>query len=192
MQITEDQNEWCRSVYWDLPDQGWEDLVRHIDPFLASAIQTVTAEYAKDPVEWLEINHWPDSGAIIVFPAHDGPYGNRGERICFTLSSNYLENEFLRIGEITSVHQQEAAWKELGEKVWGRIGDCLRHGQASRELAEARKVHPFRLAAFDFDFPEGLFHLTDLDEVALSEMQKELARSQRRQRGGEHDPEQKG
>src|SRR5262245_7167289 len=100
MQIIEFQDGPCRHVAWELPDSGWDDVARQLDPFLANAIQAINSEYADEPVEWLVINHWPDTGRLIVFPSQDGPNGNRGERICFQLFSIYLENEFLRIGEI--------------------------------------------------------------------------------------------
>jgi len=185
MHVSEYQDRHRRCVHWDLPDRGWEDVARHLDPFLATAIREIAAEYAADPVEWLEINHWPDSGRLMLFPAHDGPYGNRKERVYFELSSDYLQNEFLRISDVVPDREQEREWQALGRKVWGRVGDCLHGGQASRELAEARKVHGLRVSAFDYCFGEGLFHLSDLDEEAASAMRKELARCKREQGGGE-------
>jgi hypothetical protein len=167
-------------VYWDLPDQGWKDVARRIDPFLASAIRAIAAEYAADPVQWLVINHWADSGRLLVYPAQDGPNGDRGERIFFDFNSDYLENRHSYITEALTGLELQRAWKELAGVVWWRVSDCLRHGKASRQLAEARKVHRLRLAAFDYGFGEGLFYLTELDEEAAAEMQKELARSRRR------------
>src|SRR5689334_3348264 len=99
MQVTEDQDGRRRCVHWDLPDQGWQEVARRIDPFLASAIQTIAVEYPDDPVRWLVINLWADSGRLLVYPAQDGPNGNRGERIYFALHSDYLENRHNRITE---------------------------------------------------------------------------------------------
>src|SRR4029077_13928736 len=113
MQVTENQDGRCRRVYWDLPDQGWEDLARQLDPFLAISIQAIATEYADDCVEWLVINRWPDSGRVLVYPAQDGPNGNRGEKIFFDLSSAYLENEFSRIGELVSGHERSLGWTEV-------------------------------------------------------------------------------
>jgi hypothetical protein len=177
MQVTEQQEGRCRNVYWSLPDQGWEDLACQIDSFLASAIQAIAKEYAADPVEWLVINHWPDSGRLIVYPAQDGPCGNRGERIYLQIRSSYLEDEFRRITETLTDSQVNLALGELADKVWERVGECLRHGQASRHLAEARKVHWFRLAMFDYNFGESPFRLTELDEEAAAEMKQELIRT---------------
>jgi hypothetical protein len=42
-------------------------------------------------------------------------------------------------------------------------------------LAEARKIHRLKLAAFDYSFGEGHFHLSELDEEAAAEMQWVLA-----------------
>ena len=62
MQVIEQQDQGCRLVYWELPDHGWEDVARRIDPFLARAIHRIAAEYVGEPVPWLEVNHWPCSG----------------------------------------------------------------------------------------------------------------------------------
>jgi hypothetical protein len=174
MQVLESEDGRRRCVHWELPDSGWEDVAQSIDPFLVEAIRAVTAEYAGEAVEWLEINHWPDTGRLMVFPAQDGPYGNRGERVYFELDSGYLENEFRRIADSLPDEEREDAWETLGRTVWRRTGDCLRCGQASRQLAEARKVHRLRLAAFDYCFGEGLFHLSELDEEAAGEMRRVL------------------
>jgi hypothetical protein len=179
MQVTEFRDRRRRCVVWGLPDHGWEDVARQFDPFLASAIQGIAVEYTGEPVAWLEINHWPDTGRLMVFPAQDGPEGNRAERVYFELSSNYLENEFLRRGAAASTECRARAWEELVKNVWEQVENCLCHGQASRQLAEARKVHRFRLAAFDYNFGEGLFHLTELDREASAEMQKELEKFKR-------------
>jgi hypothetical protein len=175
MKIIEQQEGHCRNVYWELPDQGWGDVARQVDSFLAAAIQAIAREYAADPAAWLVINHWPSSGRLIVYPVH-GPHGNREERIHFEFCSFYLANEFRRITETLPDDQVNQALNELGDKVWGRVGECLRYGQASRQLAEARKTHRFCLAMFDYCFGEGPFRLTELDEEATAEMRKEMVR----------------
>lgn len=185
MQVFEQQEGGCRRVYWKLPDQGWEDVAGQIDPYLASAIQGIAKEYAPDPVEWLVINHWPDSGRLLVYPAQDGPYGNRGERIYFEISSGYLRNEFARISDLPTDNDVQRELKTLEDTVWGRVGECLRQGQASRRLAEARKIHRFYLAIFNYCFPEGLLRLTELDKLATAIMRELLARLKLRDGGGE-------
>jgi len=164
MQVVKYQDGRCRCVCWELPETGWADVARHIDPFLVQAIQAIAAEYADDPVQWLEINYWPASGRLIVFPAQDGPWGHRGERVYFELHSRHLDNDLSRIDDAL---------------VWEQEGECLRNRKASLQLAEARQSHRLRLAAFDYDFGEGLFHLSELDEEAATEMQRELANFKR-------------
>jgi hypothetical protein len=115
----------------------------------------------------------------MVFPAQDGPYGNRGERVHFELQSGHLENEFKRLADVPPGDQQGGALETLGRMVWRRTGHYLRSGRASRQLAEARKVHRLRLAAFDYCFGEGLFRLIELDEEAAPEMVRVLNRSKR-------------
>jgi hypothetical protein len=179
MEITSSTDGNLRQISWDLPDQGWEDVAGELDRFLAAAIQGIAEEYAAEPVAWLEINHWGDSGRLIVFPAQDGPYGNRDERILYDLNSAYLETEFARIAKSLTGNERLLAWKELEDKVWERVRESLCHGEASRSLADARRVYRFRLAAFDYTFEEGRFRLADLDEEAAVQMQKELARFKR-------------
>ena len=36
---------------------------------------------------------------LIVFPSQDGPHGDRGERVCYELSSEHLETASRKIGE---------------------------------------------------------------------------------------------
>jgi hypothetical protein len=110
-----------------------------------------------DAVEWLEINHWPNSGRLMVFPSQDGPFGNREERLYFELSSEHLEKENRRVGDSLPDGKRDEAWEALNRKVWEQVGNALRIGEASRQLAEAHKEHRFRLAAYDYDFGEGLF-----------------------------------
>jgi hypothetical protein len=176
MKIVEYQNGRCRCIVWELPDCGWEDVAGRLDPFLAHAILSIAAEYATEPVKWLEVNHWPDTGRLMVFPSQDGPNGNRGERIYFEFRSNCLENEFLRIGMLGTQAGRSSAWEEMENRTWHRVGDCLTKGHAARQLAKARKIHRFRIAAFDFCFGEGLFHLPELDKEATVEMQELLVR----------------
>src|SRR4051794_17181928 len=111
MKVLEQQEGRCRNVYWDVPDGGWEEAARHIDPFLADAIRAVDAEYAGDPAEWLVVNHWPDSGRLIVYPAQDGPYGNRGERVCFQLCSGHLEAAFRQFADLLPDGERERAFE---------------------------------------------------------------------------------
>lgn len=158
-----------------LPDRGWDDVCAQIDTFLADAIRAIAAEYANEPVEWLEINRWPSSGRLIVFPSQQGPDGDRKERICCQLNSDYLENEWTRIGDSSEDGEEDAAWETLGSQVWDRVESCLRSGNAAHALEDARRFHPFRLATYDYDFGEGLFYLPDLDPDATAEMQRKLA-----------------
>jgi hypothetical protein len=144
------------------------------------AIQAIATEYANEPVEWLEINHWPDSGRLIVYPSQQGPHGDRDERICCQLISDYLKAEWTRIGDSIPANEQKNAWALLGKKVWDRVGECLRSGEAAQVLKDTRKFHRFRLATFDYDFGEGLFRLSHLDPDANAEMQRKLTDFKRR------------
>jgi len=179
------QDRSCRCTVWNLPDNGWYDVVEHIDPFLAHAIKHIAAEYAPDWFQWLEINHWQDSGRLIVYPSQEGPFGNRGERIYFELSSQHLENESIRIGDAwTSGTLSESAcdiaWHELKMRVWGSVEYALRFGGAALELAAARQTHPFWLACYDYAPGEDHFQLIGLDEEADIELHKQLAQFKQR------------
>jgi hypothetical protein len=96
-----------RHEIWELPDAGWKDWCTVADRFLAHAIRGIATEYASEPVEWLEINHWPYSGRLIVFPSGDGPHGDRGERVCFELAGEHLLSEFRRINAEASEADRE-------------------------------------------------------------------------------------
>jgi len=161
----------CASC-WQVPNTGWEDVDRQIDLFLAASIREIVQEYADEPVEWLEINRWPDSGRLIVFPSRDLK-GNRDERICCQMFSDYLQAEWDRSAKLETDSQNEA-WNFLDEKVWQSILHALQHGAASQVLAEARSIHRLRVAAYDYDLHEGIFRLPDLSVEATEEMQREL------------------
>jgi hypothetical protein len=63
-----------RNATWELPAAGCADGAAHVDVLLAHAIRGIAAEYIGEPVEWSEVNDWPDSGRLIVFPsAKRGP-----------------------------------------------------------------------------------------------------------------------
>jgi hypothetical protein len=145
---------------WELPDNGWHDWEMVVDRFLGHAIAAIAEEYVSDSVEWLEINGWPISGRLIVFPSQDGPFGNRGERVCFELSSKHLEVACLRIGEVVPEVEQDAAWADLSRRVWQRVSECLVSGVASQEFAFARQSHRLLIAGFDYEAGEKLCWLT--------------------------------
>jgi hypothetical protein len=145
---------------WELPDAGWDDWATTADQFLADAIRAIVAEYPGERVEWLEVNYWQDSGRLIVWPSQEGPHGDRGERVCFELSSQYLEAASLAISESVPDSEKDAAWAALGDRVWRRVGVCLTTGTAGRELAVARRSHPLRVAAYDYNPGEGPFRLS--------------------------------
>src|SRR5262245_44712841 len=128
-----------RYEVWELPDAGWDDWAGVVDRFLAHAIQGIAAEYTNAQAEWLEVNHWQDSGRLIVFPSQDGPHGDRGERVCFELSSKHLEAASRHISKAIQGREQEAAWEVLAERVWRRVGECLVRGEAAAELTAARR-----------------------------------------------------
>lgn len=176
MQIIEYQDGHCRCINWELPDTGWENVANFIDLFMDQALCTILAEYREERVEWLEINHWPISGRLMVFPSQDGPGGNREERLYFELYSQHLQHEFNRISDSLPEEERDRALKELCLKVWQRIGDSLRNGQASQQWTEARKVHRLRLAALDHNFGEGPIRLSELDELAAAEPRRKLDR----------------
>lgn len=150
-----------RHEIWELADAGWEDWTIVTDRFLAHAIQGITAEYPSDPVEWLEVNHWPISGRLIVFPSDEGPYGDRHERVCFELSSEHLATASRRISKSVSEANQDVAWATLAARVWCRIGECFVGGAAGKELADARRTHQLRIVAYDYQPGEGEFRLTE-------------------------------
>ncbi len=151
-----------RCEVWRLPDAGWDHWAATVDRFLAHAIRgSIAAEYAGEPIEWLEVNHWPSSGRLIVFPSSNGPHGDRGERVCFELASAHLEaaSRWISCSDLES--DQELAWAELAERIWRRIGECLVGGMAARELAAARQEHRLRVAAYDYNPGEGPWRLTE-------------------------------
>jgi hypothetical protein len=145
-----------RHETWELPDNGWDDWATVTDRFLGHAIAGIAAEYVGDSVEWLEINGWPISGRLIVFPSQDGPFGNRGERVCFELSSKHLEAAFCRIGEVVPDADRDAAWTTLSRNIWNRVSECLISGKASQEFAIARQSHRLLIAGFDYEAGEKL------------------------------------
>lgn len=160
MQVVKFQDGPTRCETWELPDGGWDDFVAVVDRFLAFAIAGIAAEYGGEAVKWLEVNGWPTSGRLMVFPSHEGPFGNRGERVCFELSSKHLEAACSRIGEALPTSDRDAAWTALGRRVWGRVSECLASGAASQELARARRIHKLRIAGYDYEPGEKLFWLT--------------------------------
>jgi hypothetical protein len=151
---------------WELPDAGWDDWAGVVDRFLAHAIRGITVAYTGEPVEWLEVNHWQESGRLIVFPSQDGPHGDRGERVCFELSSKHLEAASRRIGEAVPEAEQETAWAALAERVWLRVGECFAGGEAAAALAAARQSHRLRVAGYDYNSGEGPQRLTETGAFA--------------------------
>jgi hypothetical protein len=150
-----------RHEIWELPDAGWDDWAAVVDRFLAHAIHGIAAEYANDSSEWLEVNQWQNSGRLIVFPSQDGPHGDRGERVCFELSSKHLEAASRRICEAVPESQQEAAWAALSGRVWRRVGECFVRGAAAGALASARRSLRLRVAGYDYNPGEGPWRLTE-------------------------------
>jgi len=94
-------------------------------------------------------------------PSQDGPHGDRGVRVCFELSSGYLEAESQRVSESVPEAEQEEAWEALAARVWRRVGESLAGGAASEELAAARRSHRLRVAAYDYNPGEGPFRLDE-------------------------------
>jgi len=160
-----------------LLDLGWEDVSRRLDTFLAGAIRAIMNRCGDKPPNWLEINRWPDSGRLLVFPSPGGPGGDEDDRISCQLTSDYLEHEFLRIADLPD---PQPAWDALGKKVWDRVADSLNHGEASRAIADVPLARPLRLAAYDYNFGEGLFRLPELDPQASEEMRRQLAEFRKR------------
>jgi hypothetical protein len=150
-----------RNEVWELPDAGWDEWAAVADEFLAHAIRGISAEYSREPVEWLEINHWPYSGRLIVFPSQEGPHGDRGERICFELASEHLLTVFRRVTSEVPETDRELVWVDLSRRVWVRVSECLLSGAAGRELATARRSHRLRVAGYDYQPGEGLWRVTE-------------------------------
>src|SRR5262245_1846374 len=150
-----------RHEVWELPDAGWKDWAAVVDRFLAHAIRSIAEEYAGEPVEWLEVNHWPHSGRLIVFPSQDGPHGDRGERVCFELSSEHLLAVFQRVSDEAPEADRDWVWIDLSRRVWVRVSECLLGGAAGQELVAARQTHRLRVAGYDYQPGEGLWWLTE-------------------------------
>jgi hypothetical protein len=174
MEITEFHDGGTKCPCWRLPNLGWDDVSDKLDTYLSECFRTIAAAYTDKPVAWIELNYWPDTGRFIVFPSDDGPFGDRNEKVCFQLFSDYLQQEFDRICELPD-EQRQAEWDALGQKLWNRVGDCLKDGEAQAALSSARLSHPMKIAAFDYDAGEGLFHLPDIDTSASTEMKQQLA-----------------
>jgi len=151
----------CRYEVWNLPDGGWNDWADRADRFLAHSIREIAAEYAGEPIEWLEINHWPYSGRLIVFPSQEGPYGDRIERVCFELSSEYLEAAVRQVSKSVPEADQESMWVSLSRRMWMQVSECLLHGDAGRQLAIARQSHRLRVAGYDYEPGEELWWLAE-------------------------------
>jgi len=155
-----------RHEIWELLDAGWEDWAAPVDQFLAHAVGSIAAVYAGDSVEWLEINYWRNSGRLIVFPSQDGPFGDRGERVCFELSSKHMEAESPRIGRLVPEAEQDGAMETLASRVWLQVSECLTRGQAARELVAARRSHKLRISGYDDQPGEGPFRLAESRAIA--------------------------
>ncbi len=150
---------------WELPDAGWDDWAAIADRFLAHAVRAIATDCPAGAAEWLEVNHWPYSGRLIVFPSRDGPHGDRGEPVCFELSSAHLEAASRRIGASVPDADQDAAWAVLAERVWRRVSECFA-GAAGRELAAGRVLHRLRVAGYDYQPGEGPWRLTEAGAFA--------------------------
>lgn len=149
---------------WELADRGWEDWAATVDPFLCYAIEGISTTCSSDLAEWLEINHWPDSGGVIVFPSQD-PYGDRGELCCFELSSKHLAHDFECISKNVAPNDQEQAWERTERRVWGEISSSLRNGGASKALAVARQRLRLRIFGYDYNPGEELWWLNENCEL---------------------------
>lgn len=150
-----------RHETWELPDGGWGEWAAVADRFVAHAARAIAAECSAGAAEWLEVNYWQASGRLIVFPSRGGPHGDRGEPVCFELSSAHLAAAARRVGASVPDAEQNAAWAALAGRVWRRVGECLTAGAAGRELAVARASHRLRVAAYDDQPGEGPWRLTE-------------------------------
>jgi hypothetical protein len=140
MEITEFNDGNTKCPCWRLANSGWADLSDKLDDYLSECIRSIAAAYPDKAVEWVELNYWPDTGRLIVYPS-DSPFGDRTERVCFQLFSDYLQEEFDQICEIPD-EQNEAEWDALGQKLWDRVGECVTNGEANRALLSARVADP--------------------------------------------------
>jgi len=179
MEISEFDGDGTKCRCWRLPNLGWRNLSDKLDDYLSECVRSIAAAYPDKHVAWVELNYRPDTGRLIVFPSDDGPFGDRNERVCFQLVSDHLQQEFGQICQLPD-EQRQGEWDALGQKLWDRVGDCLKTGQAQRALANARLSHPMKIAAFDYDAGEGLFHLPDVDTSASAEMKEQLIAFKRR------------
>lgn len=155
-----------RHEVWELADRGWDDWAAVVDRFLAHAIRGIAAEYAGEPVEWLEINQWPYTGRLLVFPSQDGPHGDRQERVCFELAGEHILSEFRRVKTEAAEADLEWVWTDLSRRVWRHVSACLLSGAASKELSTARQCHRLKVAGYDYQPGEGLWWLTEDGEFS--------------------------
>jgi hypothetical protein len=165
LQVVRFADSGTRYETWELPDAGWADWTAHVDLLMAHAIREIADEYIGEPVEWLEVKYWQDTGRLIVFPSQDGPHGDRAERVCFELSSEHLEAESRRVSQSVPDAEQEGAWEALALRVWRRVSECLTAGEAARVLCTARRSHALRVAGYDYNAGEGPIRLTEGGEL---------------------------
>ena len=96
---------------WELPDAGWDDWAAACGSIPGPCDSGHRGRVRRRSVQWLEINYWQGSGRLIAFPSQDGPHGDRGERVCFELSSEHLGAEAQRVSESVPEAEQDRAWE---------------------------------------------------------------------------------
>jgi hypothetical protein len=142
--------EWVKGDYrlvqWSatLAD-SWQELEPIVDQFVAASIEAIAAAYPSEPVPWLVLRYNPLTGMLSVVPAPEPSCVKGGERVELTLSSLFLGME----AERTYNESSDGSYDPLYDRVWQLLRKSLREGEASSELAAARQVQPFRIAAFN-------------------------------------------
>ena len=165
MDVSEFHDDGVRCIGWSLPNSGWDDLSATICQFLTDALTGILQECSGEQLNWIEMNYWPDSGRLMVFPSQSGPLGDRDEPIFFQLCSGYLTEEWNRIAAIVDQpEQQERQWEKLATRLWDRVSVCLSTGDAGETLKLAREKQTIKLAAYHYNPGEGIFRLPELTD----------------------------
>ena len=134
-----------RLVQWSALVDSWQELELVVDQFVAASVEGIAAAYPTEPVPWMVLRYNPLTGMLSAVPAPEPCWVEGGERIELTLSSLFLEMQ----AERTYNESSDGAYDPLYHRVWRIVGKSLRQGEASNKLETARKVHPFRIAAFN-------------------------------------------
>lgn len=162
--VTRSRHGPTRLECWELPDAGWADWAATVDRFLAHALRGIAATCSGGQAAWLEVFADTNSGRLIVFPSRDGVGWDRGEPVRFELESRHLDEAWGRLIRELPPAGQDAGLEELDRRAWARVGECLTAGEASRELAAARRSLRLLVSGYDGDPEVGRVRLSEAGE----------------------------